>query len=268
MFSKENRGISVALKKTSFEILTFKRVRIDSSWNYQNVVSPYTRIYIPIEGEGEIISNGQSYVLKKGYGYVVPTMTEFNCKCEDSLEKFFAHVSLTCEGGTDVFWGLNKVLQFSDNEGILEKLITLTGREDLSSVIEIRSLLLASIIKAVRENDVTLGEIKSYSTLINNAMAYINANLSASLTVKDIAENLFISVITLQKRFKKETGSSVGKYVDERLMTCCAKELVEGKLGIGEISDKYGFCDRFYFSRKFASFYGISPKRFAKPTRT
>ncbi len=268
MFPRENRGISVAVQKTAFEIFTFKRVSLDVSWNYDNVFSPYTRIYIPIDGEGEIVSNGNTYKLKKGYIYVIPTMVDFSCKCENYLDKFFAHVSLSCEDGADAFWSVDKILVMADNEGIVEKLISLYESDSVNAVMEIRFLLLSCLLMSTKENGVILGEIKNYSPLVKNAMEYVNNNLSASLTVKEVAEKLFISVITLQKRFKKEMHKPVGKYIDERLMTACAKELIDGRLNIGEISDKYGFCDRFYFSRKFSEFYGIPPKRYSNPTRT
>ncbi len=268
MFPRENRGISVSVQKTSFEILTLKKVGLDKSWNYQNVFSPYTRIYIPIDGEGEVVSGGKTYTLKKGNIYVIPTMTGFSCSCEKSLDKIFAHVSLTCEDGADVFWGVDRVLSIPDEKNYLDRLLTLFESDSVNAVIETRHLLLSILVKVTEANGVMLGGIKNYSPLVKNAMEYINENLSASLTVKEVAEKLFISVITLQKRFKKETLKSVGKYIDERLLTACAKELAEGKLNIGEISDKYGFCDRFYFSRKFSEFYGTSPKRYAKPSRT
>lgn len=268
MSVKENCGISVAIPKTSFEILTFKRAHLDKNWNYENAFSPYTRIYFPIDGEGEVIFGNTTYKLKKGNIYIIPTMLGFSYRCENNLDKFFAHVSFSCEDGSDAFWGVDKILTVVDDEGITDKLLSLYESDSLNAVMEIRHLLLSCLIKATKENGIMLGEIKNYSSLIKNAMAYINENLSASLTVKEVAEKLFISVITLQKRFKKETLKSVGKYIDERVMSACAKEIISGKLNIGEISDKYGFCDRFYFSRKFSEFYGISPKQYSKSTRT
>ena len=268
MFSSENSGISVAIQKTSFEILTFKKVFLDVEWNYENILSPYTRIYIPLGGEGEIVSNGVKYSLEKGKIYIIPTMTNFSCKTESTLEKFFAHVYLTSENGTDVFWGVDKILVFNDDEKYIERLLSLYNKDTLNAVIETRSILLSCLVKATEKNGVVLGAIKNYSPVVKNAIKYIKSNLSSNLTVKEVAEKLFISVITLQKRFKKEVGKPVGKFIDEMLMTSCAKEIVKGKLNIGEISDKYGFCDRFYFSRKFSEFYGVAPKRYSKPTRT
>ena len=268
MLDRENRGISVAVKKTSFEVLTYQNVLLDTSWNYENVRSPYTRIYIPLNGEGEVVVDGETHKLKKGKIYVIPTMTKFSYKTDNSLEKIYAHVYLSSENGTDVFWGVDKILIFDDDENIADRLLLLYDSDTINAVIETKELLLSCLIKATKKNNVVLGEIKNYSPLVKNAIKHIKNNLSSSLSVKDVSEKLFISVIALQKRFKKEVGKPVGKFIDEMLMTSCAKELIKGKLNIGEISDKYGFCDRFYFSRKFTEFYGVSPKRYSKPTRT
>ncbi len=268
MYPVENRGISVSVKNTSFNILTYKKTRLDSSWDYKNVMSPYTRIYFPIDGEGEIYFNGKTILVEVGKIYVIPTMTKFSCKCNDSLEKIFAHVCLVREGGADVFSKIDNVLVLEDVDNIAKKLNLLYKDNNINAVIESKFLIFSVLIKAIKQFNLNLGKVGNYSALIRNAVDYINDNLSATLRVGEVAEATFVSGITLQKRFKKELAQSVGKYIDEKLMTECAKELTKGKLNIGEISDKFGFCDRFYFSRKFTAFYGVSPKVYAKLSKT
>jgi hypothetical protein len=46
----------------SFSLLNTDYVKLDSRWNYQNVISPYHRIYYIDEGEGEIVSILSSFL--------------------------------------------------------------------------------------------------------------------------------------------------------------------------------------------------------------
>ena len=64
--------------------------------------------------------------------------------------------------------------------------------------------------------------------------------------------------------FKKEIGVSVGRYIDDRLMYVAELELRRGEKSINEISDMLGFCDQFYFSRRFSQTYGIPPIKYRK----
>ena len=107
-----------------------------------------------------------------------------------------------------------------------------------------------------------------YTPLVQNAMKYIRSNLSIKLNISQVAENAFISVSTLTKAFKEQTGRTVGLYIDDLVMYSAQRKLLCTELPISEISEELGFCDQFYFSRYFKRRCGESPLRYRKRMQT
>ncbi len=260
--TNEKSGVFLSAKKIALEVLTMEYTRLNPLWNYQNVTSPFTRIYFATDGEGEILCNNKTYFVKKGQIVIIPSMTKYSCKCKNFLNKYYAHVSVIGPNRLDVLSDINKIIVLPDDEDITNKLATLKNNNTYENALEIKLLLFTVLLKALKHENITLGESKIYSPLIEKAIDYIDKNLNANLKIEQIALALSVSKITLQKRWSKELNISIGKYIDEKLMLLCERELRKGELNIGEISDKFGFCDRFYFSRKFKQKLGLSPKKY------
>ena len=89
-------------------------------------------------------------------------------------------------------------------------------------------------------------------------------NISADLSMEKIAKALSTSSEKLRKTFRSETGISIGKYIDNRVMHKAELMVREDRYSIKEISDILGFCDQFYFSRCFTRKFGISPRTYRK----
>ena len=75
---------------------------------------------------------------------------------------------------------------------------------------------------------------------------------------------MFTSPNRLHKLFKAETGMTIGFYLDRLVLFKAAQLLIDPKLSIGEISRQLGFCDQYYFSRRFKSQFGQTPSQFRK----
>ena len=104
--------------------------------------------------------------------------------------------------------------------------------------------------------------MKELSACVQKALAYINENLSASLTISEVAENVFVSPDTLSRRFKKEMGESVGRYIDGIILYKAEQLLSGSDLPLSQISAELGFYDQFYFSRRFKEKFSVSPLKY------
>lgn len=100
-----------------------------------------------------------------------------------------------------------------------------------------------------------------------DAISYIRQNLSLGISVRQLSDMLFVSESMLSKRFTKETGISIGKFVDREVMIEAQRRLLLSDEPIQQISEELGFCDQFYFSKKFKQFCGISPIKYRKQSR-
>jgi AraC-like DNA-binding protein len=106
--------------------------------------------------------------------------------------------------------------------------------------------------------------ISEYSPVVQSTIDYIQLNLSLKLTSTYLAERLFISESTLCKKFRKEVGITIGKYIDDLIFFNAEKMLVKSDWSVNRIAKNLGFCDQFYFSRRFKQHYGKTPLQYRK----
>ena len=256
----KNSGISQYVTSVVLECSTFTYAELKNDWDFKNVISPFNRIYIPISGEGKIYSNGKEYTIKKGRVTIIPAMTKYSCKCESNLNKFFAHVNVLGRDGLDVFSFANEIIELDKDYS--DEILSLYNCKDVLSAVKIKSKLFEILLTAFNNKKYGYDEARIYSNVVYNAINYIKNNLSANLKIGDIAKSLAISPITLQKKWKQEINVPIGKYVDDKIMFLAERELSKGNLSVGEVAEKFGFCDRFYFSRKFKEYFNLSPKKY------
>ena len=103
-----------------------------------------------------------------------------------------------------------------------------------------------------------------YSRCVLLAIEYIKSHLSLQLGIAELAANAFVSESTLAKKFKAEVGMTIGCYIDETILFEAEQLLTKTELSVLEISERFGFCDQFYFSRRFKAKYGETPQRYRK----
>ncbi len=99
-------------------------------------------------------------------------------------------------------------------------------------------------------------------TLTENIINYLNENISQTVNLEDISKQFSYSLSSIKRIFKEETGSSIISYLNNLRMEK-AKELLGNKhLSIGEIANKVGFSNTYYFSNSFKKKWGESPSKF------
>src|SRR5690242_7096255 len=86
-----------------FSLMNVDQVKLDSRWNYKNVVSPYHRIYYIAGGEGEISHFEKKLKLEQGYLYIIPSFTLCNLSCERFLHQYFVQFFEESSDGISLF---------------------------------------------------------------------------------------------------------------------------------------------------------------------
>jgi len=88
---------------------------------------------------------------------------------------------------------------------------------------------------------------------------YINQHLDRELTIQELCDQFYLSRAQLCRRFKKSTGTSVGKYICiKRLIT--AQHLIRQGQKPTEIFSVCGYQDYSTFYRAYTRYFGRSPK--------
>ncbi len=106
--------------------------------------------------------------------------------------------------------------------------------------------------------------LASYSRVIQEALLFIDMNLSSPISTRDIAANQFVTPNYLSTRFKQEVGLSISDYLLDRRVELSCHLLSSTALSIQEISQKVGLDDASYFSKQFKKKKGISPLQYRK----
>lgn len=94
---------------------------------------------------------------------------------------------------------------------------------------------------------------------IQNAVSYIEENLTEELRIEDIAARAYVSAFHFQRIFSVLCGYTVGEYIRNRRLSLAAEELSSGDARVIDVAYKYGYESPDSFSRAFTRFHGISP---------
>ncbi len=102
----------------------------------------------------------------------------------------------------------------------------------------------------------------SYSRLVRDVIIYIDADLSADLSLKKLAEINGVSDSYLSTCFKKETGKNYADYVNSKRMSQAKHLLKTTRLQIQTVAQYCGFPDMHYFSKVFKKYTGHTPREY------
>ncbi len=202
------------------DILTHCHVRVEDDWNYSNVVSSFSRLFYVKEGAASIICNGKQIPLVPGNVYLVPagTCASYHCANGSYMNKLFFHISLLSAENHDLLADLPKnVYELPFAQVRCNQIFQLYSNPNYLTLLALRAILYETLVAFYRHFSFPIPEIKAYSPVTRNVMHFIQNHFSAALTIEQIAEANFVSKGYLCKLFKKETGISVGKYIDEQL---------------------------------------------------
>ncbi len=246
-------------------------VDLDTNWQSQNVCSPYARLYFIQAGSGVLTENGREICMQPGRAYLVPTGVRFDYRCSHRLVKLYFHLNLIADDGRDILRHLESIRGLEVSAGDIEDLEALCKTQTLPDALRLRQIVTGTLGRLLRLYPADALSQPVYSPFVRQIIDYVRENLSVRLTAADIAKSLFIAESTLHKAFKQETGTALGQYIDSLILFNAQLLLVKTDRSIKDISEQLGFCDQFYFSRRFKAVFGQPPllyRKLAKRTET
>lgn len=94
---------------------------------------------------------------------------------------------------------------------------------------------------------------------MNAAIAYIEGNITKSLSTENIAEVVDCSAYHFQRMFAYMTGIPLSEYIRRRKMSLAVVDLKTEGTKIIDVALKYGYQSPTAFTRAFKSVHGIAP---------
>ncbi len=96
---------------------------------------------------------------------------------------------------------------------------------------------------------------------------YVNQNFQDSVSLNDIADELYTSISTLSRLFKKQTGMHFAEYVKGIRLRYACQELKYSNSNITKIAIDSGFTNLSGFNRVFREEFSMSPTDYRKVMR-
>ena len=286
--------------EASVEVLTnteFKSIKLDNPFNYSNISSSldiseiYTKFYqekgtnynfsgekhsyweLTYVDKGELLTtiDGVSYHLKQGdLIFYAPMQFHTQSTFEKISSSYltinfkmnFNHADLLC----------NKIFSLKrDSYFIVTKLIEELSNDNLYSNDLSLCYLKQLIIQMLRLNNShfhskpTTHMQQTYENeLLNDILLYIDNNIYEKISVSTLCEHFCISTSMLHSLFRKNMNNTAKNYINE-LKLSKSKELIRNSTHtLSEISEMLGFSSIHYFSKKFKSYFNISPTEYSK----
>lgn len=259
-----NYEICKLADRLRLNIVTFGHALVNTDWSGKILSPIYSRLYYITKGDFDIVDeNGRTLKLCAGKWYFIPAGCSFTYKCNKEMEHFYFHLKLCDLGETDLLCGCVQPLCMVETEGKESFMLDCLRNRDAMGALLLKQLVLDVLLEILQRYNIEI-KPENYSPCVMRAFAYIKENLSARLTISEIAEGIYVSKSTLTKHFKKELSMSVNEYLYSLLMADAEYLLRTENLSVGAISDRLGFSDQFYFSRRFKESFGQSPREYRK----
>lgn len=264
--SKINPFLCENLNRIRLTLLYFGHAIVGKSWTGKTPSPDFTRLYYIVSGGAEIYyGNKQTMKLEPGNWYLLPAGFSFDHCCKEHLEHIYFHLKLSSVDRMDLLRNCNRVCRLTPKEDPTEFFQHCLSSHDIIDGLKMQQAVYSLLLTFIAENNIKIINYE-YSPCVSTAIRYINQNLSVRLTVTEIAEMAFVSKSTLEKRFKKELDTSVHDYINDTVMFEAGQLLSKTKLSVLAISERFGFCDQFYFSKRFKHKFGMTPRDYRKAT--
>ena len=86
--------------------------------------------------------------------------------------------------------------------------------------------------------------------------------MSENLSVRQIADHVFVSPTYLCFLYKKQTSKTLKQFILDIRMQKAKAMLLDTNMRIGDIAASLGYMNQNYFTKIFASYYGTTPSIF------
>ena len=105
------------------------------------------------------------------------------------------------------------------------------------------------------------------SDRIQEVLNYINRNYQEPISLAGLADQMYVSVSTLSRIFRKATGVKFPDYVNQIRMHHAIEDLLNTNKSITEIAMDHGFSSPSSFNRVFREIYETTPSQYKKSVR-
>ena len=273
------------IHKSAFSLLNSDYVQLNKTWNYNNIISPFYRLYLIDGGNGTLFNVGENVVLEKGFLYLVPSFTLCNYQCEAFLSQYYLQFMEESNDGSSLFSSNRKIfkvpanstdtqifqriLKLNPGRGLskndpkeYEKRPVLKGFQDLNNLLpisvymETSGLIMQLLSRFLDTQYFKPEDNRIIPSRVLETIHYIQTNLHLPLTVSRLADRVSQNPDYFSRIFREHTGERPLAYIQFKRIERAQFLIIQSDLTMQSIAEETGFESLSYFSRIFKNITG------------
>ena len=285
--------MQIPLESMSLLMLNVGMAHHHGDWNWQNVSSPFTRIYYVTEGEALLHLSEQTVELRPGHLYMIPAYTAHSYECTGLFTHYYLHVYEELKHETNVMELYDFPMEVSACEGDEQLFQRMCRQHPLAQLpesnpqaydnvtkfidyvqryhdmalwqkMELRGIILTIFSRFMRE---ATPRIWTNDERVKRVMTYIHDHINQTIEVGELASVACITMPYLIRLFKHEFGTSPLQYVNRKKIERAQLMLFTTDKPVKEVAYSLGFSDHSYFIRLFRKLTGVTPQAYRQQTR-
>jgi YesN/AraC family two-component response regulator len=278
------------LQSLKLTLLNVGYAQLDTSWDYDNVISPFSRLYLITKGTAKIYHSYQEFDFKTGYLYLVPSYTYSRYQCDAYHEQYYISFLEEIGNGLSVYnlkhfiyeskatemdiHYFKRLLELNpdrslkddnpkvyDNREWLSRFEKMNENLSTPAFIETQALLQLLFSRFIRNANSTGINAKNN---FNDVLSHIGEHLHEDLGVADLAAFCHLSADHFSRVFQQKYGIRPSRYLQTKRVERAETLLLTTKNSIKEIAEKTGWGNTSYFTRIFKKTTGKTPAEFRR----
>ncbi|MEW4922898.1 AraC family transcriptional regulator [Algibacter sp. 2305UL17-15] len=264
--------------------------KLDNSWNYKNVISPFVRLFLVTKGEANAYYTNQAFNLKPGYLYLIPSFTYNSYGCDVYHEQYYTGFFEEIKLGMSIFnlkrFKYEVEAQDIDYE-LFERLVEINPSKSVLNSNPETHINRSLLNYGKNENAVPSYDVETQGILsillsrfvinvdgssnsdgfkgdLNKVIIYIAKHLNEEITVSSLAKYCNLSPDHFSRSFYSKFQVTPNKYIQLKRIERAQFLLLTTKKSLKQVAQNVGFGNMSYFSRLFKKHAGETPAAFRK----
>lgn len=277
------------IDKINIQVYNTAQCTVGQEWNYSNIISPFSRIYLVTEGEGYILPDNNMIKLKPGYLYLVPSYTLCGYHCVEELSQHYLHFAHFLPDGLKIFDQLSITyevkampIDFHLFERLLEINPTLGLQHSDPNVykksswkknqmehrpnniqLETEGIIKQLFSRFINSDQIEVLQLQKQS-FIKKSFEYISQHLYEEIRIDALASLACCSTDHYTRQFKKITGMRPMEFINRKRIEKAQELLITTTMSQKKISEETGFNSQQYYTRIFKKVSDCSPEQYRK----
>ncbi|WP_233219190.1 helix-turn-helix domain-containing protein [Adhaeribacter arboris] len=264
--------------KLKMSLLHIGHITLGTEWQFEGVISPFSRLYLITKGEAWVWHHQQKFYLQPGNLYLIPSFTLSRYYCNSLMTQYYISFLEETENGSSVFdllpfyyevpaLNLDKKLfkrlleinpgrslpnidpKVYDNQSNLLSFNRTSQDQPIAQLMETQGILLQLLSRFLQNATEATSRQAQGHIQLRPVLNYIHAHLHEKITVEQLAALQRLNVDYFSRQFQNQLGIRPIHYITNKRLERAQLLITTSSLSLQEIAERVGIADIYYFSR-------------------